>query len=476
MRTDRPVVIDDDEPDSTDDEDEDVDEDEDEAEAEATRSSVNPSSVEQDANPYSALLTQDTDSELCEPIIPSSPRRWYDVEAGCYVDEEPAPHSLPKPLDEDGGGDSVENVSDLERDMLLAFEEQEKSSSATALSSPQPPCRYTEQSSPQIDQEDDQGDTSHNRLGYSSPLCEQDHGEELQEQHLQQQQQEVAVQAMREDDDDDDDWEQRGEKQRHQDEIEQIRTNVYHSKNSNHSHNTSNEDEDPRPAKRRKFRLRRPRSLTPPNEDSDGSESPRPAKQRQPSSNSDPTSKHDLQRLHKRLTAPVQTQLEQPSSILHSDRRQSKIDTNPTSIGVEESILNASAEYQEWPMSGVFKRVIVGDEVRYGMEFSLEGSHGLMCTQHTVAHNSTNGRDSQPGALWEICRITSMREVDGVQEFRVAWAQTWMPESELGGARELVDEFKARLSVRHGKSGQGKTDVTGERPAKRRRGRPRKRP
>jgi hypothetical protein len=134
-------------------------------------------------------------------------------------------------------------------------------------------------------------------------------------------------------------------------------------------------------------------------------------------------------------------------------------------------MLNASAEYQEWPMSGVFKRVIVGDEVRYGMEFSLEGPHGLMCPQHTVAHDSTDG------TLWEIRRITGMRKVDGVQEFRVAWAQTWMPESELGGARELVDEFKARLSVRHGKkSGQGKTNVTGERPAKRRRGRPRKRP
>jgi hypothetical protein len=51
-RTDRPVVIDDDELDSMNTEDEDE-----EAEAEATRSSVNPSSVEQDANPYSALLT-----------------------------------------------------------------------------------------------------------------------------------------------------------------------------------------------------------------------------------------------------------------------------------------------------------------------------------------------------------------------------------------------------------------------------------
>jgi hypothetical protein len=64
------------------------------------------------------------------------------------------------------------------------------------------------------------------------------------------------------DDDDDDDREQQGEKRWHQDEIEQICTNVYYSKNSGHSHDTSNEDEDPRPAKRRKFCLRRPRSLT----------------------------------------------------------------------------------------------------------------------------------------------------------------------------------------------------------------------
>jgi hypothetical protein len=39
--------------------------------------------------------------------------------------EEPTPYSLPKPLDEDGGGGGEENLSELERDMLLAFEEQE---------------------------------------------------------------------------------------------------------------------------------------------------------------------------------------------------------------------------------------------------------------------------------------------------------------------------------------------------------------
>jgi hypothetical protein len=319
-------------------------------------------------NLYSALLTQDTDPELCKPIILSSPERWYNVEASCYVDEEPlepkgqeglaastpahdhshslhhsprpphhqigqhnnnentrstseelAPHSLPKPLDKDGRGDSSENVSDLERDMLLAFEEQEKSSSATALSSSHPPCCYTKQLSLQIDQEDDQGNTSYGRLDelrYGSLLREQDHvEEEPQEQQPQQQQKEVAVQAMREDDDN---KEQRGEKRRHQDEIEQIRTNVYYSKNSGHSHNTSSEDEDPRPAKRQKFRLRRPRSLTPP--------------------------------------LATQVEIDDAQSCadhrclldrILSDHLQSKKAPNPTSAGDEESASNVSAEYNK---------------------------------------------------------------------------------------------------------------------------------
>jgi len=125
-------------------------------------------------------------------------------------------------------------------------------------------------------------------------------------------------------------------------------------------------------------------------------------------------------------------------------------------------------------MRGVFKRVIVGDEVCYGMEFSLEEPHGLMCPQHRVAHNSADGGDSQPGDIWEIRKITGMRKVDGIEEFRVAWESTWMHEYELGGARELVEEFRARLSVRHGKNEQGETDAAGESLSKRRRGRPRK--
>jgi hypothetical protein len=42
---------------------------------------------------------------------------------------------------------------------------------------------------------------------------------------------------------------------------------------------------------------------------------------------------------------------------------------------------------------------------------------------------------------------------------RVYWSVCNMPQSDLEGARELVDEFEARLSVRHGKNGHGETDV-----------------
>jgi hypothetical protein len=99
-----------------------------------------------------------------------------------------------------------------------------------------------------------------------------------------------------------------------------------------------------------------------------------------------------------------------------------------------------------------------------------------MCPQHRVAHNSADGGDSQLGDIWEIRKITGMRKVGGVEEFRVAWEPIWMPESDLGGARELVDEFRARLSVRHGKNRQDETDAAGESLPKKRRGRPRKRP
>jgi hypothetical protein len=55
----------------------------------ATRDSVDPSSAGRDANLYSILLIQDTDPELSKPIVLSDAERWYNIEAGCYVDKGP---------------------------------------------------------------------------------------------------------------------------------------------------------------------------------------------------------------------------------------------------------------------------------------------------------------------------------------------------------------------------------------------------
>jgi hypothetical protein len=163
-----------------------------------------PDTPNPEAAAVSALVNASADFafELSKPIDLSNYEAWYNVKAGCYVDkelplslkseqeglaastlvhdhshsryhspkplhnqisqynsnrntqrtlEELRPYTLPKPLDEDSRGESEENVSKLEMDMLLAFEKQEKLSSATAPSSTRPHCHSTEQSHPRID-------------------------------------------------------------------------------------------------------------------------------------------------------------------------------------------------------------------------------------------------------------------------------------------------------------------------------------
>lgn len=177
--------------------------------------------------------------------------------------DEPAPHTLPQPLDENRGG-SNENTTELGRDIQLAFGEQEKSSSATAPRSPRPHPPSAEPSHPPIDQEHNQGRTSYGRseeLGHGPPLRSQDGGEKAQEQ---QQRQEVAVELMREDDGEDP--EEREEKRRHPDETK-IGSDT-HPKASDRNHNTGDEDnEDPRPTNRRRLPpTTTDNALTPPDE------------------------------------------------------------------------------------------------------------------------------------------------------------------------------------------------------------------
>jgi hypothetical protein len=71
------VIIEDNEPDSIDAKDE----------AEAASDNVDAIRAQRDASPSSTLSNQDPAFELGKPIDPSAPERWYDVEAGCYVNE-----------------------------------------------------------------------------------------------------------------------------------------------------------------------------------------------------------------------------------------------------------------------------------------------------------------------------------------------------------------------------------------------------
>jgi len=105
-------------------------------------------------------------------------------------------------------------------------------------------------------------------------------------------------------------------------------------------------------------------------QDSDDSKGPRPTKRRRLSPlYSDPTSKRRrkrrLQRRHnsRSYTAPVQTQLKQSLSLSCGDRLRSEKSLNHSSSDDEEPTSNTTAEYQEWPMRGFFKRTMIDTPV-----------------------------------------------------------------------------------------------------------------
>jgi hypothetical protein len=100
--------------------------------------------------------------------------------------DEPMPHTLPQPLSESGRGRGNENAFKLERDMQLAFKEQEKSSSSALAVNSSRPCRPSiKPPYPQTKQEHDRGRTSCNileELGHGPRRRNQDRGEEAREQ------------------------------------------------------------------------------------------------------------------------------------------------------------------------------------------------------------------------------------------------------------------------------------------------------
>jgi hypothetical protein len=85
---------------------------------------------------------------------------------------------------------------------------------------------------------------------------------------------------------------------------------------------------------------------------------------------------------------------------------------------------------------------------------------------------TTDLSETQPAVLvtnhnqWKMREVTGGKMVGDKMYYRVDWEPTWEPESELGEAEELIDEYLATL-----KHVQGVGVSSGEEP-KKRRGRP----
>ncbi|KAH7308327.1 hypothetical protein BKA65DRAFT_485675 [Rhexocercosporidium sp. MPI-PUGE-AT-0058] len=237
--------------------------------------------------------------ELSQFADPSNREPWWDVEEGCFVyedlhllpsldheglvstlaqdqppsrrhslgvsqdqtkphgdnrttrsaSEESAAQSLIITLGQDGGGESEESVSDLERDMQLAFEEQEELL-ATSPSSPR--CRSFESSQPPIDQDCDRSWSE--ELRSSTRLCSQEMdmegpreqeqeemaGNEIRHKVLEQELEQDLEEA--DDDDESERLEQRGEKRQYQD--GGIKTGIHDSESSGHGYDINDDDDE----------------------------------------------------------------------------------------------------------------------------------------------------------------------------------------------------------------------------------------
>ncbi|KAG4427979.1 hypothetical protein IFR05_016539 [Cadophora sp. M221] len=319
--------------------------------------------------------------------------------------EESAAQSFVISLDQDGGGDSKENVSDLERDMQVAFEEQEE---LLATSPSSPLCRSFESSHPTIDQDCDRGLSE--ELRSSTRLCSQEkeregpREQEQEEMAADEIMQEVVEQELEEADDDDDsgEREQRGEKRQYQD--RGINTGIHHSESSGHGYDTKDdgdeddeEDENPRPTKQRRLFPASPDvPPTPPLEQS----SQRPCLARPHNVKSSSTTQVEIG------NAQSRTDLAHPPTSVNNDHHY----TPPSSRSPSDTEESASgAEFHEWPLQGFLKRVTIGDQITYNLEFSL--SHvpkHLSLSLHSEV-SSTSSRESSVEAAVSRRAVTSRK-------------------------------------------------------------------
>jgi hypothetical protein len=129
----------------------------------------------------------------------------------------------------------------------------------------------------------------------------------------------------------------------------EISSDTHHSANTDDNYNACDtSDEDPRPAKRRKPRSAR--AVTPPLH-----------LRRSPPLGPPPTTRPEIDE--------AQSQDDHGCSLTFIDEQHCASRTSRSPFAASEVVL--VAEYQEWPFQGFLKRIRIGDDVTYNLEFTL---------------------------------------------------------------------------------------------------------
>jgi hypothetical protein len=146
-------------------------------------------------------------------------------------------------------------------------------------------------------------------------------------------------------------------------------------------------------------------------------------------------------------------------------------------------------ESEEIPIHGYFTLKTIASKVVYCLTFSQELlPHPQDRRQRQDCTTGLEGPQSaapvtDPNHQWGIRKIIGQKMVGRERHYRVQWKDTWMPESELAGAKELVDTFTAndgsatggrKRPLKRCRPAAGLPYARGEEEPKKRRGRPRK--
>ncbi|KAE9373826.1 hypothetical protein N431DRAFT_456560 [Stipitochalara longipes BDJ] len=164
------------------------------------------------------------------------------------------------------------------------------------------------------------------------------------------------------------------------------------------------------------------------------------------------------------------------------------LSTRSHNTSCEAAIATSSSgthESEEIPIHGYLTLKTVDSKVVYCLTFSQEvlllprdrRQKQASTTEFEAPQSAASVAD--PDHHWGIRKIIDQKMVGCEKHYRVEWNETWMPESELAEAKELVDAFKAnegseisdrKRPLNRGRLATGQPDALG----KKRRGRPRK--